>query len=197
MALATFLWVAPSDAPRVGSRIGARFRTKITTAESGVEKRRICWPRPKHHLDLDWSRMENAATKADALYDFFIARKGMGEAFIVFDFNPLRAYTDVRVGVATAAQTVIDLPSRNATSVTVKLNGVTKAGTFAATAGANGRDRFTLTVGATGGEVITASFTGQRAYPARLDIDELTIEYLTNRLHGGLALPCVEVFNES
>lgn len=197
MALATFLWVAPSDAPRVGARITARFRTKVTTAESGVEKRRICWPRPKHRLDLDWSRMENAAIKANALYDFFVARLGMAGAFIVFDFDATRAYSDVRVDVATAAQTVINLPSRNATSVTVKLDGVTKTGTFAATAGLNGRDKFTLTVGATGGEVITASFTGQRAYPARLDIDELTIEYLTNRLHGGLALPCVEVFNES
>lgn len=197
MSLATFLWVATTDAPRVGARTAARFRTKVTTAESGVEKRRICWPRPKHRLDLDWSRMENAATKANALYDFFVARKGMGEAFIVFDFDATRAYVDVRVGIATAAQTVIDLPSRNATSVTVKLDGVAKAGTFAALGGANGRDKFTLDVGATGGEVITASFTGQRAFPARLDIDELTIEYLTNRLHGGLAIPCVEVFDET
>ena len=196
MALATFLWVTPSDAPRVGARVGARFRTKITTAESGVEKRRICWPRPKHRLEMDWSRLENAATRASALYDFFLARKGMAEGFIVFDFNVLRSYTDVRVGIATAGQTVITLPSRNATGVTVKLSAVTKTGTFAATSGANGRDKFTLDAAATGGEIVTASFTGQRAYPARLDVDEITLEYLTNRLYGGLGIPMVEVFGE-
>lgn len=197
MPLPTFPWVTPSDAPLVGFRSGVSFRTEVTTARSGVEKRRIAWAYPRHLLgNLDWSRMENAATKANALYAFFCARKGRAEAFVIFDFDAARSYTDVRVGIATAAQTVIDLPSRDATSVTVKLNGVTKTGTFAALAGANGGDRFTLDVAATGGEVITASFTGQRKHVVRFDADELNIESLGNLRYGGLTVPIIEVIGE-
>ena len=196
MALATFPFVDTTAAPRVGAKAGARFRTQVTTAQSGVEKRRKRWPLGRHVLEMDWSRKENAYTIADALFAFFEARGGMAEAFVVFDFNAVRSYVDVRFAAATAGQTTFNLPSRNATSVTVKLNGVTKTGTFTATAGANGRDRFVLSVAAVGGELVTVSFTGQRAYVARNANDELTLEYLTNRLVGGLTISLIEVFAE-
>lgn len=196
MTLPTFPWVAPSDAPRVGGTAGAAFSTEVSEARSGIEFRRYLQTLPRHRLTMDFSRQENAATKADTLYAFFCARKGRAEAFAIFDFNPLRSYTDVFVCAATAGQTVLNLPCRNATSVTVKLDVVTKTGSLSATAGTNGRDRFTLSVGATGGETVTVSFTGQRFYVVRFDIDEMTIEYLTNRLHGGLSFPVRELKSE-
>lgn len=196
MSFQTFPYVDPANAPRVGGRTGVAFQTEITTARSGIERRRIVQTIGRHSLEMDWSRLENAATLANALYNFFCARKGRAEAFIVFDFDAARSYTDVRVTIATAGQTVLNLPCRNATSVTVKLNGVTKTGTLVAVAGANGRDQFTLTVGATGGEVVTASFTGQRSFLTRFGNDEMTIEYATNRLYGGLSFPLREVVGE-
>ena len=196
MSLQTFPYVDPSDAPRVGGTAGTEFRTSVTTARSGIEKRRKEWTYPRHSLTLDWSRMENAATKADALFAFHEARGGKAEPFVVFDFSVARSYAAVRVAVATAGQTVFNLPCRNATSVTVKVNGTTTAGTLAAAAGANGRDKFTFGSGLTAGDIVTVDFTGQRAYVARFDTDVLTIEYLTNRLHGGLSFPLVEVRGE-
>lgn len=197
MALPTFPWVDPADAPRIGATAGPRFVTEVSRMRSGKELRRVERPYAEHALTMDFSSMENAATKANSLYNFFCARKGRAEAFVVFDFDTARSYTDVRAGIATAAQTVIDLPSRNATSVTVKLDGTTKTGTFAALAGANGGDKFTLNVGAIGGEVITASFTGQRKYVVRFDTDELDITYLGNLLYGGLSIPLVERYGET
>ncbi len=145
MPLATFPWISPADAPRVGFTSGVAFRTEVTTARSGVEKRRIVWPYPRHTLgSLDWSRTENAATKANALYAFFCDRKGKALPFVVFDFDAVRSYVDARVGIATAGQTVFNLPSRNATAVTVKVNGLVRLGTFAALAGANARDQHTF-----------------------------------------------------
>lgn len=196
MSLETFPYVATTDAPRIGARSGVGWKTEVTASRSGIERRRITQVYPRHRLEMDWSRLENAATKANALYNFFNARKGRAEAFVVFDFDAGRSYTDVRVGIATAGQTVINLSSRNATSVTVKLDAVSKTGTFLAVGGANGRDKFTLDVAATGGEVITYSFTGQRSYVARFDSDELTIESLSNLLYGGLSVPILEVLGE-
>lgn len=197
MTLPTFPWVDPADAPRIGATAGPRFVTEISRMRSGKELRRIERPDPEHALTMDFSAMENAPTKANTLYNFFCARKGRAGAFVVFDFDTARSYTDVSVGIATAAQAVIDLPSRNATSVTVKLNGTSKAGTFAALAGANGGDKFTLDVAATGGEAITVSFTGQRKYVVRFDTDELDITYLGNLLYGGLSIPLVERYGET
>ncbi|MDP2317481.1 MAG: hypothetical protein Q8P41_31645 [Pseudomonadota bacterium] len=192
MSFETFPYVAPADAPRVGAKTGIAFLTEVTTARSGMELARIVRSTGRGTLEMDWSRKENAFTIASAIFNFFCARKGRAGWFGVFDFETLRVYTDVRVTVATAGQTVLNLPSRNATSVTVKLNGVTKTGTFAALAGLNGRDRFTLTVGATGGEIVTVSFTGQRFYVVRFTSDEMTVEYLTNRLTGGLGIQLIE-----
>jgi hypothetical protein len=197
MPLPTFPWVTPEDSPRVGMRVSAAFLTEVTRARSGREKRRKVRPYPEHLLEMDFSGGEDTLAKANTLYAFFCARGGKFEAFVVFDCDQWRSYTGVRVGIATAAQTTIDLPSRLANSVTVKLNGVAKSGTFLALGGANGRDRFTLNVGAVGGEVITYDFTGQRSFVVRFDTDVLTIEYIVASLvYGGMAIPLVERFGE-
>lgn len=196
MSLQTFPFVTPEEGPAVGARVGQGFRTEVTTARSGIEKRRKVWLRPRARFEMEWSvQDENSPDAVDAILTFFEARGGRAESFVVFDCDPARSYAGVPVAVMTAGQTVLTLPSRNASGVTVKLNGATKTGTFAATAAANGRDKFTLSAAATGGELATVAFTGQRAFVARFDADELVVEYRGAGLYS-VAVSLIEVFGE-
>ncbi len=171
---ALFPWVDPTtDAPVGGMTIRTGFTTQVVTSRSGREQRRKLVSQPRHGFTIRWEKTENSAARTDTLYAHHVDRGGAFLPFLYFHLDAQPTWTAIAVGTATAAQTVIDLPSRNATGLTVYLNGVAKAGTFTARGGAQGRDRFVLTVAATGGENITATWTGQRLFVVRYVSDLL------------------------
>ncbi len=191
-----FPWVDPTtDAPSSGFTIKTGFTTQVVTSRSGREQRRKLMPSPRHSFSLSWPKLEDSVARVDALYNHYVAQGGSFLPFLYFDFDPLRTWTTIAVGTATTAQTIVDLPSRNATGLTVYLNGVSKAGTFTARGGAQGRDRFVLTVGATGGEAITASWTGQRLFVVRYVSDSMSYAAFEAALRT-IGVELIEVLGE-
>ncbi len=193
---ALFPWVDPTtDAPSAGLTVKTGFTTQIVTSKSGREQRRRLMSLPRHTVNLTWQKLENSAARTDTLYAHYLDRSGSFLPFLYFHLDPQPTWTTIGVGTATAAQTIVDLPSRNATGLTVYLNGVAKAGTFTARGGAQGRDRFVLTVGATGGEAITATWTGQRLFVVRYVSDNLSYTVMEAALHS-VGVELIEVLGE-
>ena len=193
---ALFPWIDPTtDAPSAGMSLRAGFTTQIVTSKTGREQRRKLVTLPRHVFPLSWDRTENSSARTDTLYAHHIDRGGSFLPFLYFHLDAQPTWAAVAVGTATAAQTVIDLPSRNATALTVYLNGVSKAGTFAALGGSQGRDKYTLSVGATGGEAITATWTGQRLFVVRYASDLLEYSVFEASLHT-VGVELLEVLGE-
>jgi hypothetical protein len=137
---------------------------------------------PLHSVTLKWNYLEPGDAKT--IYDFFIGQFGRFLPFTYFDLQgwdltPVGvAWTGVYVGVGNGSTTTMDLPGKTCSSVTVKENGTTKAGTVLTGGGVDGCDRFTPTAAWTIGAIITVDFTGRRSYRnVHFDADEMPFSW--------------------
>lgn len=200
MSLTTFPYTSESDGPNEGWEIEPDWSTQIVSARAGTEQRRQLWTLPRHRISgLSWSRQENSSTKLDALYAFYMARKGALEPFVYFDFDQYRTWTKAYVGTGTGALSTYDLPAKSGTSYSIYVNGVLQTVTthYAITAGAgsNGRDRIVFTFNPTLGHIIEATFTGQRAFVVRFAEDKLSYRAFSVRLYE-IGISLIEVKGE-
>lgn len=192
----TFPYTASADSPSEGMTLTTAFPVEIVESRTGVEQRRALSIYPRHSVEIRWSRDMNAASRVDAIWDFYRQTRGRLLPFVYFDFDSARVWTRAYVGLGTGSQTVFDLPSKSATSVTVYVDGVATAGTFAEGAGNNGRDRFTFGTAPASGAVIEASFTGRRAFTMRFADEALSYSAFSNLLYE-IGMTLVEVRGES
>lgn len=197
MSLLTFPYVTPAYAPQVGAVRGTAFATEVTTARSGIERRRILQTVPRDTLEARWGRRDDARSIAEGVVDFFRQASGAALAFVAFDFDASFAHTRIHVGTTDGAKTVWNLPcAEAATSVTVYLDGVLQSSGFTlATGGANGRKKITFAPAPAAGKAITVGFTGQRAWVCRFLDDTLGLEMDETGLYT-LSLRLLEVKGE-
>jgi len=197
MALLTFPYTTPAYAPQVGAVRSIGYATEVTTARSGIERRRVTQSVPREGLNARWGRREDARAISEGIADFFRQTLGAARAFVAFDFDASSVHTRVFVGTTTGARTVWDLPCKvGATAVTVYLDGVLQASGFTLSDdGANGRRKITFSPAPAAGKAITVNFTGQRAWACRFESDQLELEADDNGLYN-LALRLIEVKGE-
>jgi len=127
----------------------------------GEEKSRQKWLYPKRSFPLAYKGL--AIADAQTLWEFFIARKGKHESFSFF-YPFSRTYSGEYVGTGNGVTTVWNLPSKTASSYTLKLDGVSLSHgtdwTFGSGTGADGADKATLVTAPNLGQRITFDFTG-------------------------------------
>jgi len=135
------------------------FQTMRVEFESGSEQRRQKWtyPRRNPRVVYDKKKLEDIKT----LWEFYIARGGAYEAFNFF-YPYSSSYEDEYVGTGDGSTTSFNLPCRNGSSFTVKLDGVTQSSGYSISSGggADGADLLTFTSAPGSGEIITIDFTG-------------------------------------
>lgn len=190
----TFPIVSLSDSPAEGKTVDTEYPTEINESRTpGIEQRNGLSVLPRFRVELRWDKGEDALARVNALWDFWRQTRGPLLPFAYFDFDAVRVWTRIYVGLGTGAQTVFDLPSKDATSVTVYVAGTPTAGTFAAGAGSNGGDRFTFGAAPALNAVIDVSFTGRIKIPMRFDHQNLTYAQFSVQLYEvGLRLISVK-----
>lgn len=168
-----------------GLRRTLRFLTEQLEYPSGRKVRRQVYPAGGYRHLATKSQWLIPADR-QVLYDFFLARKGMLEAFWFFMPAPV-TLVDYACGTVSGASTFI-VPLKGpwyrgetavaGTYTTVKVAGVSKAFTVTANIGAGGEDRITFTGGAqTGAVTVTGSLLRERI-TCQFEMDELSEEFL-------------------
>lgn len=170
---------------------GVQFRTLVQEFESGVITRKKKRTYPLRSFSLVYKDIDY--TEVQTLYQFFIARAGMFEAFVFFDRNPNHVYVKEYVGTGDGSTTEFNLPSLNAVSYTLYIDDVAQSEgeesgssgvdwTFHAANGDDGEDTCKLAVAAAEGERITLSFTGRLKVPCIFAEDEMGFDEFWNKL---------------
>jgi len=141
-----------------------RFKTLVQAYESENESRKQKLLYPKRDFNLKYKNITDS--DATTLWKFFVARAGGYAAFNFFDRATTRSYVSEYVGVGDGSNTVFNLPSKSAGSVTLYSAGsaLTAGGvdwTFASGGGDDGADKATFVTAPDSGSVITIDFTGQ------------------------------------
>lgn len=164
-----------TDIPHEGMTVKANFSTEIVKSRSGREQRRALYSAPLHDFSLTWEE-DTAAAITAPLWAFYVARKGSYESFTYVDYDAVRAWDAVPVGVGTGAATVFDLPAMATSSRTLYLDGSTTGtgGSLGVGTGTDGRDQWTFTVAPAAAQVITCDLVGQRVFLARFAEDSLS-----------------------
>jgi hypothetical protein len=150
----------------------------------GKEQRNQKWLYPKRMIELHYQYITKANAKT--IWDFYIARKGSYEAFNFF-FPATNTYTAEYVGTGDAVTLTFNLPSNQASSYTLYVDGVAQTAggthyTFTSTGGTDGKDKAVFIAAPSDGARITWTFTGYLVVVCRFMDDNMTFETLYNRL---------------
>jgi hypothetical protein len=150
----------------------------------GKEQRHQKWLYPRRTVELHYKHITKA--KAKTIWDFYIARKGSYEAFNFF-FPATNTYTAEYVGTGDGATLTFNLPSNQALSYTLYVDGVTQTAggthyTFTSAGGTDGKDKAVFVAAPADGARITWTFTGYLVVVCRFKEDGMGFETLYNRL---------------
>lgn len=166
------------------------FKTLASNFEDlGEESRKQKWLYPKRDFKLTYKGVTEAQVKTH--YDFYIARKGAFSAFNFFH-HLSRTYTAEYVGTGDGSTLIFNLPSKQAASYTLYVDGVAQTGggtdyTFSSEGGTDGADKVTFVAAPASGERITFTFTGYLKNHCKFAEDRLSFESFFDRIaHLGL-----------
>jgi len=169
-----------------------QFKTLFSNFDNiGEEQRKQKWLYPKRDFTLKHVGITEAQLKT--MYDFYLARGGAYEAFNFFHHKS-RIYTAEYVGTGDGSTVIFNLPSKQASSYTLYVDGVTQTGggvdyTFSSEGGTDGADKVTFTAAPADGARITFTFTGYMKVHCRFLEDKLSFESFFERIaHLGLKL---------
>lgn len=165
-------------------RIRIRFRTlKSDFGEKGriQRKRKQLFPRRDVTLVYQWISLSEAET----LWKHFLSMYGAYGTDWFFDIEP-HSYVREYVGSGDGSQQVWNLPSKDASSYSVYIDGVEQTSgvnyVIEASAGTDGQDKITFTVPPSAGALITYSFTGCLVIRCSYKEDYFDFETFYNRL---------------
>jgi hypothetical protein len=169
-----------------------QFKTLFSNFDDlGEEQRKQKWLYPRRDFALKYKGITEAQVKT--CYDFYIARKGAFEAFNFFH-HLSRTYTAEYVGTGDGSTLIFNLPSKQASSYTLYVDGVAQTAggthyTFSSMGGADGADKATFVSAPAAGSRITFTFTGYLKVHCRFAEDKLGFESFFDRIaHAGLKL---------
>lgn len=178
------VWPALSSVPYIAP-ITKTIRTKtlISTVDSEKEFAKQKWLYPKRNWNLKYQGLTIA--QARTLWQFFLSRKGQYTSFVIFD-TVSDTYTQEYVGTGDGSATVFNLPSKNAASYTLYLNGVSQVEStdydFYEEGGADGEDKVVFTSAPTDTYPILWTFTGYLKGRVRFAQDDLSFEVFYSAL---------------
>lgn len=144
---------------------GIEFATLVQEFESGIKTYKQKRTYPLRYYSLKYENLK--VSDAETLWQFFIARHGKADSFVIFDPNTTYSYVKEYVGTGDASQSKWNLPSLGATAITLYENevalteGVGNDWVFAEDDGDDGEDTATFAVEPAQGVRLTMSFTGQ------------------------------------
>jgi len=160
-----------------------RWKTIISSFdELGEEQRKQKWLYPRRDIVLKYPGL--TISQAQTLWDFYVARKGSYEAFNLFYDSigkSAETYTGEYVGTGDGSTTVFNLPSKNAASRTLYVDGVAQTEgtnwTFTSGGGTDGADKCEFTSAPSSGQRITFDFTGYLKVRCRFAKDIAEFEH--------------------
>lgn len=156
-----------------------QFRTlKSRYEELGHPSRKKKWLFPRRNPKVKYQSISKA--NAATLYQFYINRGGSHEAFNLF-YPIINTYVQEYVGTGDGSTSVFNLPSKQAYSYTLYVNGSPTGFSFSSEGGADGADRATVSAPADGAK-ITFSFTGYLKIRATFKDDNLDFDTFYDRL---------------
>ena len=172
------------DPLKVALRSGKTLTSQI---EGGQKIRKQKQLYPERDITIKYRAIINDTATAPylrAFWQFHIDRGGSYETFSFF-YPYSNTYVNEYVGIGHGTK-IFDLPARDSTSYTLKVNGTTKSPgieyNFSGQAGADGEDRIGFVVAPASGEVITWSFTGNLKIRCNFKEDNLSMEDFYNAL---------------
>jgi len=121
-------------------------------------------------VTMDFTYLFASWSEAKTVLNFWNTVGGANGVFTFRDFTS-RAWDALFVAVATAGQTVFDLPVTSGVGHVVYVNGTPGSPTIGAGTGTEGRDKATFGSGLTAGQIVTLDITsGLRTAYARFDL---------------------------
>ena len=193
MSLLTFPLIDPSVGPQVGATRSILTSTSVVRTQSGNERRRLMQTIPTEALAATWGPRDDSRWVAEQVAAFFRQTGGPALAFVAFDFDYSFGHQRIYVGTGDGTTTVFQLPCRDtASSIAVYSDGVEQTSGITLAAGDNERKKVTFATAPAAGKVLTASFTGQRAWVCRFAEDQLDLE-MGDAGSYGLSIRLIEV----
>lgn len=175
--------VAPSQD---GYDIIVEWKTILREMDSGVEQRRAKWTFPKFSLELTFDQLTQS--EIDALWNFYMARRGSAEAFYLYTWElqggTLPSYTGLYVGVGDGVTQTFDLPGKSTSNQVLYVDGVsTSAVTILTGGGLELSDRVTFTVAPAAGTFLSCDLkTWFLRIRCRFEEDKFTRKTFTDAL---------------
>ena len=157
---------------------GIQYKTLISRFDDlGTEQRKQKWLYPRRVVTLKYKALSKS--EARTLWQFYLERKGSYEAFNWF--HPFSdTYEGEYVGTGDGSTTVFNLPSKQASSYTLYVDGVAQTEdtnyTFTSQGGADGADKIEFTAAPSSGQRITWDFTGYLKVRCRFAEDFFSFE---------------------
>lgn len=120
------------------------------------------WLRPRYTFSLSWDLLTPA--QAREILKFLETLEGSQFAFDWFDWKP-QYWINVHVAVGDGSTVTFDLPAKDSVDQQFYINGTTfVTGSVVNGAGADGRDRVTLSTPVPSGQILTFKMYGRRAF---------------------------------
>lgn len=161
-----------------------RWKTLVSEFESGAETRKRKWLYPRRRIELRYANVPIG--KAETLWEFYIARSGRFEAFSWFHRDTSISYVGEYVGPGDGSTKVFNLPSKQASLRTLKVDGVSQTEgvdwMFDSEGGADGADKATFNTAPPDGDRITFDFTGKLKVRCRFLEDIVSFDIFFNKL---------------
>lgn len=164
-----------SPVPEVPYTISPRWKTIITTFDTGAEQRKQKRAFPVFDVVLTYDVLTLA--EMQLLWNFYQAQAGSYGAFYFYALESA-AYVGLPVEIGTGAATVFDIPGKSTSSQKIYVAGVLKTLTVDYTiltgGGAESSDRVQFVTAPALAAVITCDFTGYIRIRCRFKNDTLS-----------------------
>lgn len=166
------------------------FKTLKSEFEGNNTSVKQKWLYPRRNYDLRYQYL--SVSDAKTLYNFFVARAGGFDSFVLFcPFSD--SYTGEYVGVGDGTTTAFNAPGKTISAYSVYVDGVlqtyTTHYTVDTTGGSSGEAEINFVAAPDAGDHITISFTGYLKVVCRFAEDMCSFENFYNRIvNTGLKL---------
>jgi hypothetical protein len=159
--------------PQFPYSVSPRWKTIITTFDTGAEQRRSKRPFAQYDVTLTYDVITVA--EMQTLWNFYQSAKGSYMPFFFYCYESA-AYANLLVGTGDAVTTIFDLPGKSTSSRTLYVNGAVQSSGFSYLTGGGqeNSDRVQFTVAPAIGAIISADFTGYLRIRCRFKNDTLS-----------------------
>lgn len=161
--------------------IEPEWKTLISETDGEFEQRRQKRLFARYNVRVQYTRLSAAGMQA--LWNFYMARKGSAQAFYFYDPASM-THLGLYAGVGDGETLVFDLPGKATGSQSVYLDGAAQSSgvTMLAGGGDGDADRVEFAAAPPAGALVTCDFTGRLRVRCRFAADRLPREWFVRML---------------